>query len=223
MLLGNHDTQDGKPLPEINFQLKAFNRCRDGRPFLFMTHGDAFDVLEILSPDPLQEFVVHFIGRFTPSNEYSVADWGRAAARLNKPATQMRQAITTADHGLELPQGAPRVTPGAALPSHAIQRVEAGENSRGFAQYYRALTRPDAQQTSAAGVRVVVMGHSHQAGMLLHAPPGGRPMLLMDTGAWIEKCTYPLAENGLRVTEPSAQLGVLHGNDARIYQVHFAR
>jgi hypothetical protein len=44
-------------------------------------------------------------------------------------------------------------------------------------------------------------------------------MLLMDVGAWIENCTYPLAENGIVVTELSAQLGVIHGNDVRIYQI----
>jgi hypothetical protein len=42
--------------------------------------------------------------------------------------------------------------------------------------------------------------------------------VLMDIGAWIERCTYPLAEGGV-VSEPSAQLGVIHGNDARIYQI----
>jgi hypothetical protein len=40
----------------------------------------------------------------------------------------------------------------------------------------------------------------------------------MDNGAWIEQCTYRLAEGG-QVTEPNAQLGVIHGNDVRIYQI----
>jgi hypothetical protein len=35
---------------------------------------------------------------------------------------------------------------------------------------------------------------------------------------WIEQYTYRLAEGG-QVTEPSAQLGVMHGNDVRIYQI----
>jgi hypothetical protein len=30
--------------------------------------------------------------------------------------------------------------------------------------------------------------------MLLCRPPGQKPFLLMDVGAWIERCTYPLAE-----------------------------
>jgi hypothetical protein len=53
----------------------------------------------------------------------------------------------------------------------------------------------------------------------LHAPqPPGRFLCLMDNGAWIEHCTYRLAE-GDEVTEPSAQLGVMHGNDVRLYQI----
>ena len=43
----------------------------------------------------------------------------------------------------------------------------------------------------------------------------------MDVGAWIEQCTYPL-DAGETVTEPSAQLGVIHGNDVRLYQMRVA-
>jgi hypothetical protein len=53
--------------------------------------------------------------------------------------------------------------------------------------------------------------------MLLHRDPA-RPLLLIDAGAWIESCSYGLEEGGA-VTEPNAQLAVIHGNDARVYQV----
>jgi hypothetical protein len=53
MLLGNHDTHDGSPLPEIPLMLKAFNRPTHpaDKPFLFMTHVDAFDILELDVPE----------------------------------------------------------------------------------------------------------------------------------------------------------------------------
>jgi hypothetical protein len=221
MLLGNHDTQDGKPLPEIPFHLKAFNRSNSGRPFLFMTHGDAFDLFEILAPDPIQEFIVHLIGRMTPTNKYSIENWGKAAARVNRPPSAMQVAITKENHALDLAQGALVVKPGRPLPDRLVTEVGVGYAGRRFDDYYRALTHPNAANSSAADVRVVVAGHTHEAGMLLCRPPGARPLLLMDVGAWVEKCTYPLEEGGAKVTEPSAQLGVLHGNDARIYQIHF--
>ncbi len=72
-------------------------------------------------------------------------------------------------------------------------------------------------------MKVVTMGHTHKASLILCRPSGDRPMLLMDVGAWIENCTYPLAENGAVVTEPSAQLGVIHGNDALIYQIRLTQ
>ncbi len=41
------------------------------------------------------------------------------------------------------------------------------------------------------------------------------------TGAWIEQCSYPIEEGGklATVTGPSAQLGFIRGNDARLYQI----
>jgi hypothetical protein len=218
LLLGNHDSHSGTLLPEVPFQLKAFNRSPSNQPFLFTTHGDCFDLLELQMPDWLQEFVVHFAGRLTPSNKYSLDSWGRSTASINKPVSALHDAITTPLHALDQ-LGAVRVTPGAALPARLLRDVAANDTTRRFSDYYRAFTSPAIQGTDGAHVRVVVAGHTHIAGMMLCAPPGGRPLLLVDAGAWIEQCTYPLAETGATVTEPSAQLAVIHGNDARIYQV----
>jgi hypothetical protein len=56
--------------------------------------------------------------------------------------------------------------------------------------------------------------------MILCEPPAeGRPMLLIDSGAWIEKCAYLLDEGGRVKEEPGGQLAVIHGNDARLYQI----
>jgi hypothetical protein len=218
MLLGNHDTDGSSVLPDISpLLLKAFNRSPDGKPFLFATHGDCFDLLETLVPDAIAEFAVQFIGKLTPSTTHSVGDFARAAARINKPLMNLRDSITKPTH--ELIGSAVKVTPGAPLPSRAVRVVDPGETSRRFDDYYRALISPSAAGTDAESVRVVVAGHTHEAGMLLCTPPDRRPLLLMDCGAWIERCRYRLEENGEQVEEPSAQLGVIHGNDARIYQV----
>jgi UDP-2,3-diacylglucosamine pyrophosphatase LpxH len=218
MLLGNHDSHNGTFLPEIPFLLKAFNRSPTNEPFLFVTHGDCFDLLELRTADWLQEFVVHFAGRLTPSNKYSIADWGRSAASENKPIANLRDSIMKPLHDLD-PQGAVKVTAGAPLPPRLLRSVEPTDGGRRFDDYYRAFTSPGVQTTDGAKVRVVVAGHTHRAGMMLAQPQGAKPLLLLDAGAWIEKCSYPLDESGAQVTEPSAQLAVIHGNDARVYQI----
>src|SRR5436309_9494721 len=40
---------------------------------------------------------------------------------------------------------------------------------------------------------------------------------MMDAGAWIEKWSYPL-DDGTVVTEPSAQIGVIHGKEAHAWR-----
>jgi hypothetical protein len=219
MLLGNHDTHGGSPLPEIPLMLKAFNRPAkpSDKPFLFMTHGDAFDVLELNVPEFAKAFVVNVAGTLTPITTYSITDWGKVSAKTNKPLAELQNAITQPDHPLPI-QGAVKVTPGIALPDRVAQSVTPTETSRRFNCYYQAFTLPAVAASDSSDVRIVVAGHTHDAGMLVCTPTGQKPLVLMDIGAWIERCTYPLAEGGV-VSEPSAQLGVIHGNDARIYQI----
>ncbi|MHC4943157.1 MAG: metallophosphoesterase [Planctomycetota bacterium] len=221
MLLGNHDTKRGIPLQEIPYQLKAFNRSSQGKPFLFTTHGDAFDQLEAL-PDAFQEFVVYFIGKLTPINKYTISGWGQTAGRNNKPLSQMNHAINDGKYSLEPLDGAVKVQPEKPLPK-IMARVAAQPGSMKhdhFNNYYKAVKSAARQYPSAEKLRVVVVGHSHHARMELCRPmDGGRPLLLIDVGAWIENCEYPLAEGGWADDEPNAQLAVIHGNDARLYQI----
>ncbi|HEU4409842.1 MAG TPA: hypothetical protein VFS43_31605 [Polyangiaceae bacterium] len=219
MLLGNHDTQSGVPLPEIPFQLKAFNRSADERPFLFATHGDAFDVLENVVPDPIQEFVVYFLGTLHAASKYPVGSWGGAAAWVNRPPSELGQAITQPDHALAT-EGAVAAAPGAALPDRLCEIVEPDHGEHRFADFYRAIGQAALAYPSASALRVAVCGHTHHAALLLCEPPAGRPLVLLDAGAWIERCTYT-TDDGEERTEPSAQLGVIHGNDVRLYQISF--
>lgn len=221
MILGNHDTKRGFPLQEIPFQLKAFNRDAAGQPFLFVTHGDAFDVLEQALDDWLQEFVVHFLGTLTPVNKYPVAHWGRMAGQLNRTLGELADCIMKPCQEVVLANGAVAVRPGQPLPDRLVKEVAdpEAEDQDAFARYWRASRDAARQFDSAKKLRVVVVGHSHCPAMLLHEPQdGGSPLLLMDVGAWIEKCDYPL-EEGDHAIEANAQLGVIHGNDARLYQV----
>lgn len=222
MLLGNHDTKHGQALEEIDFRLKAFNRDANGEPFLFMTHGDAFDILEKVADDGIQEFIVNFVGKLTPSNTYTVGHYGSLAAQhVNKPLSGLQQSIMASDHALPEVTGAVKVLPGLPLPPLAAKLIDRPEDEPQdrFNDFYKALGDAADTHPTTRRVSVIAVGHSHHAALILHAPqPPGRFLCLMDNGAWIEHCTYQLAEGG-EVTEPSAQLGVIHGNDVRIYQI----
>lgn len=224
MLLGNHDTKRGAPLQEISYQLKAFNRSNRNTPFLFATHGDAFDQLETL-PDAFQEFVVYFIGKLTPINKYTITNWGKMAAKNNKPLSRLDKAINKEKYLLEPQEGAVVVEPEKPLP-RMVARVGRRPSDMGyerFGDFYKAVKEAARQYPTADKLRVVAVGHSHHARMDLCRPEdGGRPLLVLDAGAWIENCEYPTAEAGDRIVEPCAQLAVIHGNDARLYQISLA-
>jgi hypothetical protein len=221
MLLGNHDTKRSDPLKEIPFRYKFFNRPQDGKPFLFGTHGDAFDILETTLPDAVEEFGVYFSGRFVEPNKYPIMEWSKKTAGINKSIANLEKAITDPEHNLEASDGAIQITPESSLPPFVCQEIPSPDNTANpyFEKLYRSIDIAEEKDLPGQYVRVVTMGHTHKASLILCRPSGKRPMLLMDVGAWIENCTYPLAENGVVVTEPSAQLGVIHGNDVRIYQI----
>ena len=225
MLLGNHDTKRSDPLKEISFRYKFFNRPQDEKPFLFGTHGDAFDILETTLPDAIEEFAVYFIGTFVEPNKYPVMEWSKKTAGINKPIGELEEAITGADHNLEASDGAIQVTPEAVLPPFVCQEIRSPGDTANpyFQKLYQSIDIAREKDLPGQHVSVVTMGHTHKASLILCRPRRERSMLLMDVGAWIENCTYPLAETGIVVKEPSAQLGVIHGNDVRLYQIRLPR
>jgi UDP-2,3-diacylglucosamine pyrophosphatase LpxH len=218
MILGNHDTKRGKPLPEITFQLKAFNSTPDEQPFLFVSHGDAFSQQE-KAPDWLKELVVHFLVKSYKSDTYSVASWSEIAEKHNKPADQMRHSIVAFEHLLQT-RDAPLVTPGKDLPERLLHRISQPAQHNRFNEFYSALQFAKDLWAGAQGIRVFALGHSHHANIVLYEPPDKAPMVMLDTGAWIENCQYH-TEGGVLAMEPNAQLSVIHGNDIRVYQVSF--
>jgi len=141
---------------------------------------------------------------------------------MNNPIKDLDQSITEPEHSLALPVGAPRVMPGQSLPPLLCQKIASPDQVQHglFSNIYKSIDVAKQNNLPGQHVKIVAVGHTHKAAMVLCKPEDDkRSLVLMDVGAWIEKCKYPLAESGDVVTEPSAQLGVIHGNDARIYQI----
>jgi UDP-2,3-diacylglucosamine pyrophosphatase LpxH len=223
MLLGNHDTRNGKFLNGIQFSLNYMNEAADQKPFLFANHGDAFDLVEHL-PEPIKETAVNYFSRMKAEGDYDVGVWSGWAATYNSTC-DFKDAITQPDHDLLINSAVTMGVSGTALPDRLCEEIDSvgAAAEHFFGKYYAAIDQAAEENLIGQHVRVVVMGHTHMAKMIVYKPAEGRPMLLMDVGAWIERCQYPLAEGGAVIkapSEPSAQLGVINGNDARIYQIH---
>ena len=78
-----------------------------------------------------------------------------------------------------------------------------------------------AEQISKDGgtdVRVVVIGHTHQARIVRGTRPDGTPFVLMDCGAWVG--TSFLSDD-LDAPIANGQIGVKVGDDLRIYQLGY--
>ncbi len=224
-LLGNHDCRGTSRFPETGFWVKAFNHTgpRKAKPFLLALHGDVFDWVEKL-PAGLKSLMVNLAGKASPESCYPV---GVDNTCLNKPPEEQRDAITEPEHALAA-QGAPAVVPGKSLPRslcQSISDVRAGEPlHKHLPKAHAMIETARRDDSTGSAVRVIAMGHTHHARMVFHDPGTDEPpLLLMDVGAWYEDCRYVLEEGGREVVEHSAQLGVIAGNDARLYQIHIPR
>ncbi len=144
MLLGNHDTKRSDPLKEIPFRYKFFNRPQDGKPFLFGTHGDAFDILETTLPDAIEEFAVYSIGTFVEPNKYPVMEWSKKTAGINKLIGELEEAITDPDHNLEPPRGAIQVSSESPLPPFVCQEIRSPGDTAN--PYFQKLYRSTSQE-----------------------------------------------------------------------------
>jgi len=220
-LLGNHDVRNNDRLAELSFWTKAFNYMGrpSEKPFLLILHGDLFDFIEKF-PTWLKSLAVNIAGNSTQVNAYPV---GVDMTRINKPLEDLADAVTEPEHELSV-QGALKVTPGGRLPRLFCDTVTDLNSTPLPHKFLRGVQAvlDTARQENLTGsqVRIVALGHTHQAKMVFYTPEADEPpLLLMDVGAWIENCIYPRDEGGEMVTEPSAQIGVIHANDARLYQI----
>lgn len=221
-LVGNHDVRDDDRLPELNFWTKAFNYSRraSDKPFFLAFHGDVFDFIEKF-PTFIKSLMVNIVGTLTPLKTYPV---GVDMTRINKPLKDLTAAITEPDHTLSA-LGAPRVTGGEKLPRYLCNIVTNLKSQplphKYLGRVHEMIEMARREDLTGSNVRIVAIGHTHQAKMAFYAPETEEPpILLMDIGAWIENCSYPRDEDGQFVTEPSAQIGVIHANDARLYQIY---
>jgi hypothetical protein len=67
-------------------------------------------------------------------------------------------------------------------------------------------------------VRLIVIGHTHQARIVRGKRKNGERFVLMDCGAWVG---LDFLSNTLDAPIANAQIGVKVGDDLRIYQLGY--
>lgn len=204
-----------------------------GSQDILVTHGDMFDDLEQRVPDSFQDPLVRRFGKNYPSTTYVLDRTGHKKRARECPEGSPITKVASHD---DVPKGVVNVW----RTKFTAAEAEMWDWDSSHELLYRAFTdalylrgadptgdraavlgRFDLGQWRMPAVRTVVIGHSHEARICVHTGAGSMwhdktlrtDLVLVDTGAWIEKCKI----NGKEA--PSCQICVLCGGEIRIYQL----
>lgn len=97
----------------------------------------------------------------------------------------------------------------------AIPRIRSGELTP-YEKTRNFLLPPGVQ--ALPDLKTVVIGHSHLPRIVTVGEPDGGGFLVVDCGAWLEEVIWPGKKDEKNIL-PSCQIGVICGNEARIYQL----
>jgi UDP-2,3-diacylglucosamine pyrophosphatase LpxH len=209
-LLGNHDAE----LPSSG-GFRVWNRryyfpIRE--PKVLVTHGDVFDWKERF-PDAFNRLFVYMFGPMFDSTAYEL-DTLQRTAKAAHGRKQYKQYIQADCHDLGDCVSVAAGLPGGSTWNVARAADPADQGSHEFLPAaYRSVQEIRAQ--FGLGLTLVVIAHTHHARIAVYEEPGGEFFALMDCGAWIERYRTPADAE----PRPNAQIGVMAGNDCRIYQI----
>lgn len=207
ILAGNHD-YDLHNLSEWNAPRFWFlNDSPAGTADALAIHGDCLDFAENFFPDALQEFGVK-LAKQASSGQHE----------LDHEDLQDVLALNDTISRKDVPIGVARadLRSGAGPGGERFNLVPWTKTVGKVGKYYEAaLSIAKELQPRGRDIRLVICGHSHDARIVVGERGDGAPFVLMDCGAWLGECRFETTSPW----RPSAQVGVLVGNDARIYQM----
>jgi UDP-2,3-diacylglucosamine pyrophosphatase LpxH len=215
VLVGNHDAD---MIGADRFFLRLFFPSEAVGAFCLALHGDWFDPGEEL-PDWLARFAVCIAGTIPQPQDYPLGELRDALRREAQASDNFRTRIRLAE-AAEL--GSLRHIGQLQTRLNRqwnVRRTSRGDEVHPFLARAREVVhhyRGAAQGAPAwPTVRLVVIGHSHHARISVDDSTDPlHPVILMDCGAWIER----YKDSRGRVY-PNCQVGVVAGNDLRIYQL----
>ena len=213
ILAGNHDYL----LHELNeWNLARFRIIENPdttRGDALLLHGDQFDWLERAADDDLQAAVVRLARWVSGSKHELDREQRQAVDTVNK-------SVLLGDKPIGMPTTefpSPLPDPRGALPDrHNVvtwTTTTAGSSATHFYKQARQLALE--LKHDGHDIRLIVIGHTHNARIVVGDRGDNQPLVLLDCGAWMGQCRLDPADPFVA----SAQVGVLVGNDARVYQL----
>jgi UDP-2,3-diacylglucosamine pyrophosphatase LpxH len=237
VLIGNHDEDLLSYLWPGNrpaFKTVVLDKA-DGAGDTILAHGHQFDPIETLPRDVKEFFARGFTERVPPAAlgmlEATNPHWKPQPVNAPPPKKPKGRThflnfdLTRSD---PLPLGSDEV--------NVLEHTVLHDPSTAFVNSLGGGTKPSvdgprqtffsdaafwADETSIDGrdVRLIVIGHTHQARIVRGERKDGTRFVLVDCGAWVG---LNFLSNTLDAPIANAQIGVKVGDDLRIYQLGYA-
>jgi len=234
---GNHDAwlAEVEKDPNIRPSAKKLTTASDN---IFLTHGHVYDIIEAVLPDAVKAELVGICPKIKPGTHPTGPFAQTTMKKLNGYLT-LREKLkyppdfpppsVTADGARLIRQAADIEAIRNQCTTYLdVRRFLHGQGNLNDFEHASYLTFGDkifvTEQNHPTDHRVYVIGHTHHARILVDRVPddrfpGGRLLVTMDCGGWIENCTVYNEKTRNALIARSAQVGVQCGNDLRIYQL----
>lgn len=208
-LLGNHDLGLADRGGFRVWNRRYYFPMRD--PRILLVHGDIFDWVERL-PEWFKRLFVYIFGPFHDATSYDL-DNLRKGVKQAHGSKQYKKSIQAEFHEI-----GDCVSMGGGILNESyfnVTRVTRPDDTSGHEFLPAAYQTVGRVRTEFnVNLTTVVIGHTHHARITIYEG-GGEFFALMDCGAWVENYRTPAGPE----PKPSAQIGVIVGNDCRIYQI----
>jgi UDP-2,3-diacylglucosamine pyrophosphatase LpxH len=207
-VLGNHDFELHRAFPAWDRRY-YLTSTEQPIPRGVVLHGDLFDWVEGL-PDALSRWAVYFFGPHFAASDYDLGDLKNLMRRQHGRKTYRREIKPAADLGsLER-----RDADGPIPDRWNVQQEGLAGADVGFLDLAQRLCS-EVNARYQQDLRFVACAHTHHARIAVRDAGNGSLFTLMDCGAWVGNCSDTSGEMKMG----NAQIGVLHNNEARIYQL----
>lgn len=239
---GNHDI-DLTKTPRFSAAERAYAPKMAGgdRPFL-VTHGDLYDRLECQMTDAKQAYFVEEFGPQVETGRYPLrfpaqfaeklsegprilANENDAAAAPDRIQVKFCSKNETCMKAREvhellsgLPPGGHEQDPARISGEYGVMKVMMEMKNR-IENNFTDDVKDAIGVSALPDLQIIAIGHTHFPRIVVVGKDGEPDgFVLMDCGAWIEQVKWPLP-GGTSENLDSCQIGVLSGDDARIYQL----
>jgi UDP-2,3-diacylglucosamine pyrophosphatase LpxH len=204
-IVGNHDAWLAeKPLSSTRTFMSLFFPL-DPAPTIYATHGDVFDPLEMALPDELQAF---FVYHSTGNILEKIWSGGEKAEDLGKLIKVRKETCRNIHEDKTAEIGEIKTLPRSEELGDLV--LEDEENITTEHKFLEPA-RERVKTFEGVNINASVIAHTHHARIAVDETTG---FVMMDVGAWVGDYK---GEDDEKL--PCCQIGVICGNDFRIYQL----